>query len=183
MILESDIFPLPILWWGYVDSGLLLNVETGSHELVILSYATVFLHPSVSLNNEKNCRAISVVQFVRKLRVYRVGTLRIWILILRHALRKSFSRHFSRAQHTAYWFEDFDSVNLKSFRYDHYSPNYSHFKFAWTKSCPNFAAVILWLVTSKQKHKSDQIWVLHYNSTLKAFCWLVLICKSWLAFL
>ena len=34
-------------------------METGSHELVILSYATVFLHPSVSLNNEKNCRAIS----------------------------------------------------------------------------------------------------------------------------
>ena len=34
-------------------------METGSHELVILSYATVCLHPSVSLNNEKNCRAIS----------------------------------------------------------------------------------------------------------------------------
>ena len=33
--------------------GLLLNVETGSHELVILSYATVCLHPSMSLNNEK----------------------------------------------------------------------------------------------------------------------------------
>ena len=36
-----------------------LNVETGSQELVILSYATVCLHPSVSLNNEKNCRSIS----------------------------------------------------------------------------------------------------------------------------
>ena len=34
-------------------------METGFHELVILSYATVCLHPSVSLNNEKNCRAIS----------------------------------------------------------------------------------------------------------------------------
>ena len=34
-------------------------METGSQELVILSYATVCLHPSVSLNNEKNCRAIS----------------------------------------------------------------------------------------------------------------------------
>ena len=34
-------------------------METGSHELVILSYATVCLHPSVSLNNEKNCHAIS----------------------------------------------------------------------------------------------------------------------------
>ena len=34
-------------------------METGSHELVILSYATVCLHPSVSLNNEKNCREIS----------------------------------------------------------------------------------------------------------------------------
>ena len=41
------------------QNGLLLNVETGSHELVILSYATVCLHPSVSLNNEKNCREIS----------------------------------------------------------------------------------------------------------------------------
>ena len=34
-------------------------METGSQELVILSYATVCPHPSVSLNNEKNCRAIS----------------------------------------------------------------------------------------------------------------------------
>ena len=33
--------------------------KTGSQELVILSYATVCLHPSVSLNNEKNCREIS----------------------------------------------------------------------------------------------------------------------------
>ena len=32
---------------------------TGSHELVILSYATACLHPSVTLNNEKNCREIS----------------------------------------------------------------------------------------------------------------------------
>ena len=34
-------------------------MDTGSQELVILSYATVCLHPSVSLNNEKNCRPIS----------------------------------------------------------------------------------------------------------------------------
>ena len=34
-------------------------METGSHELAILSYATVCLHPSVSLNNEKNCREFS----------------------------------------------------------------------------------------------------------------------------
>ena len=34
-------------------------METGSQELVILSYATVCLHPCVSLNNEINCRAIS----------------------------------------------------------------------------------------------------------------------------
>ena len=34
-------------------------MDTGSQELVILSYATVCLHPSVSLNNEKNCRSIS----------------------------------------------------------------------------------------------------------------------------
>ena len=39
---------------------LLLNVETGSQELVILSYATACLHPSVSFNiNKKNCRSIS----------------------------------------------------------------------------------------------------------------------------
>ena len=37
-----------------------VNVETGSHELAILSYATVCLHPSVSLNNEK-----IVVQLVK----------------------------------------------------------------------------------------------------------------------
>ena len=34
-------------------------METGSQKLVVLSYATVCLHPSVSLNNEKICRAIS----------------------------------------------------------------------------------------------------------------------------
>ena len=34
-------------------------METGSRELVILSYATVCLRPSVSLNNEKNCRESS----------------------------------------------------------------------------------------------------------------------------
>ena len=34
-------------------------METGSQKLVILSYAAVCLHLSVSLNNEKNCRAIN----------------------------------------------------------------------------------------------------------------------------
>ena len=34
-------------------------METGSHELAILSYATVCLHPSLSLNNEKICREFS----------------------------------------------------------------------------------------------------------------------------
>ena len=42
-----------------IQAKLLLNVETGSHELAILSYATVCLHPSVSLNNEKICREFS----------------------------------------------------------------------------------------------------------------------------
>ena len=37
----------------------LLNMETGSQELVILSYATVCPHPSVSLNNEKKRHDIS----------------------------------------------------------------------------------------------------------------------------
>ena len=34
-------------------------METGSQELVILSYPTVFPHPSLSLNNEKKCHDIS----------------------------------------------------------------------------------------------------------------------------
>ena len=34
-------------------------METGSQEFVILSYATVCPHPSVSLNNEKKCHDIS----------------------------------------------------------------------------------------------------------------------------
>ena len=34
-------------------------METGSQELVILSYGIVCLHLSVSLDNEKNCRATS----------------------------------------------------------------------------------------------------------------------------
>ena len=33
--------------------------QPGSQELVILSYATVCLHPCVSLNNEKICHEIS----------------------------------------------------------------------------------------------------------------------------
>ena len=43
----------------FKQNGRLLNVETGSHELAILSYATVRLHPSVSLNNGKICREFS----------------------------------------------------------------------------------------------------------------------------
>ena len=34
-------------------------METGSHELAILSYATVCLLPSVSLNNDKICHEFS----------------------------------------------------------------------------------------------------------------------------
>jgi hypothetical protein len=37
----------------------LLNLEIGSSELVILSYAIVCLHPSMSLNNENISREIS----------------------------------------------------------------------------------------------------------------------------
>ena len=36
------------------QNGLLLNLETDPQELNVLSYATACLHPSVSLNNEKN---------------------------------------------------------------------------------------------------------------------------------
>ena len=43
----------------FKQNGRLLNVETSSHELAILSYATVRLHPSVSLNNDKICREFS----------------------------------------------------------------------------------------------------------------------------
>ena len=42
------------------QNGFLLNVETGSHGLAILSYATVCLHPSLSLNYEKICREFIV---------------------------------------------------------------------------------------------------------------------------
>ena len=55
---------------------------TGSQELVILSYATVCLHPSVSLNNEKNCHAISEDKTAiceKTAGLYEVGTLQIWI--------------------------------------------------------------------------------------------------------
>ena len=38
----------------YNQNGLLLNVETSSQELVILSYATVCLYPSMSFNFEVN---------------------------------------------------------------------------------------------------------------------------------
>ena len=34
-------------------------METGTHELAVLNYATVCLHPSVSLNNKKICREFS----------------------------------------------------------------------------------------------------------------------------
>ena len=34
-------------------------MKTGSHELAILSYVTVCLHPSVWLNNETICREFS----------------------------------------------------------------------------------------------------------------------------
>ena len=53
---------------------------TGAQELVILSYATVCPHPSLSLNNKKNVvKLVKIKQrFVRKLRVYGVATLRIW---------------------------------------------------------------------------------------------------------
>ena len=40
-------------------NGLLSNVVTGSQELVVLRYAIVCLHPSVSLNSENICRYIS----------------------------------------------------------------------------------------------------------------------------
>ena len=70
----------------------MLNVETGSHELVILSYATVCLHPSVSLNNENNCREISKekIAVCEKTAVLRSGNSSVLISVLRHALRKSF---------------------------------------------------------------------------------------------
>ena len=57
-------------------------VKCGSYELVILSYATVCLHPSVSLNNEKNCREITkdkIAVCEKNAGLHRVGTLRICI--------------------------------------------------------------------------------------------------------
>ena len=43
----------------FKQNGRLLNAETGLHVLAILNYATVCLHPSVSLNNDKICREFS----------------------------------------------------------------------------------------------------------------------------
>ena len=43
-------------------NGLLSDVETGSQELVILSYVIVCIHPSVSLNNEKNCHQLMKIK-------------------------------------------------------------------------------------------------------------------------
>ena len=53
-----------------------------SGSLPVIFISLVCPHPSVSLNKDKKCREISEAikqQFVRKLRVYGVGTLRIWI--------------------------------------------------------------------------------------------------------
>ena len=44
---------------GKCHKNFFLNLKTGSHELAILSYATVCLHPPVSLNNDKICREFS----------------------------------------------------------------------------------------------------------------------------
>ena len=72
MILESDFFTLPMLYLRYVvyvqrAQNYIIQakrsfVECGDSFTGItthFSYATVCLHPSVSLNNEKNCREIS----------------------------------------------------------------------------------------------------------------------------
>jgi hypothetical protein len=80
----------------------------------------VYHHPSVSLNKEKICREISenkiaVCEQTQDLRterelsgfelsVFDSVSSRNNILVPRHALRKSFSSHFSRSQQTAYNF-------------------------------------------------------------------------------
>ena len=51
-------FLRPCSKW-FKQNGRLLNAETGLHVLAILNYATVCLHPSVSLNNDKICREFS----------------------------------------------------------------------------------------------------------------------------
>ena len=78
-------------------------METGSHKLAILSYATVCLHPFVSLNNEKICREFSEHKmavcektaagsmewelFGFELSVFESVSSRRNISVLRHALR------------------------------------------------------------------------------------------------
>ena len=64
---------------SFEQNGVLLSVETGLQELVVLSYATVYLHPCGSLNNEKICcELVNIIwQYVKKLQVYGAGTLRI----------------------------------------------------------------------------------------------------------
>ena len=76
----------------------------------------MYHHPSVSLNKEKICREISENKiavcektqglrsgnfFGFELSVFDSVSSRKNILVPRHALRKSFSRHFSRSQQTA----------------------------------------------------------------------------------
>ena len=110
MILESDIFTFAnvvvkicCLRLLSKQKGLLLNVETGSQELVILSYAAMCLHISVSLNNETNCRSISEdkIAVCEKTADQRSGNssdlnsacLKVLVPIKIFQL-KSFSRHF-----------------------------------------------------------------------------------------
>ena len=78
------------------------------------SYTMVYLHPSMTLNNEKNCREINkdkieVCKKTAGLRCRNSSDLNSAcvqsvsscenILVLRHAQRKSLSRHSSRSQH------------------------------------------------------------------------------------
>ena len=58
MLFTSNALNLQNSKWSE-ENGLLLNVKTSSKELVILSYASVYFHPSVSLNNEKIFCSIS----------------------------------------------------------------------------------------------------------------------------
>ena len=100
------------------QNGLLSNVETGSQELLILSYVIVCLHPSVPSNNEKICHKLEKIKLhavcektlgLRSGNFWDLNSAFYKVLALknisapRHVKSKSFSRHFSGSQQTAYF--------------------------------------------------------------------------------
>ena len=77
MLLTSNVLKITSFKIIQAKRSFVINVETGSQKLVILSYATVCLHPSVSLNNEKNCLSISIGNYTVR-EVLMKNRTRVW---------------------------------------------------------------------------------------------------------